>query len=172
MFIKCYKTDTYVAPHQINDLLWPAVKDKFTYQWETLRMNGRKFIWVAKIRQIRLVTKKPYCGNHPEMCELQGFGNTKPRMGNYLEGTDWVDWNDRLNDVLDSVGLKADVATAACVVRKGTTRRVQYDSYWIGNFALWEQFGPVSHYEDWCGKVAPASIYPFGTPGDYDREIA
>lgn len=172
MFIKCYHSKDYVAPHQVNDALWPAVKDKFKYQWETQRMNGRKFIWVAKIRNIRLNEKKPYCGNHPEMCELQGFGNRKPRMNDCLEGADWVDWNDRLNDVLDALNVSADVASSACTLRRNTKRRTNYGSYWVGNFAQWEVYGEHSDYADYCGQVAPASVYPFGTPGEYDRKVA
>lgn len=124
-----------------------------------------------KIREIRLVEKKKYCGNHPNEClvDIGPRGRAQGRR-DFLEGTDWVDFNDRLNDVLDALSVGARVRSSEVEIRSGYCRRIAYDSHMIGRFWQWDMYGdPFHHYEDWCGKVAPASEYPSGTPGEYTR---
>lgn len=125
-----------------------------------------------EVKMIRLREAKPYCGNHPAECE-NNF--TKPRRGKYLEGTDWVSFNDLLNDVLDSMNVEANVNSAVCNIRQGRNRRVGYGYHMEGvfrTFAVWDRVGEPQDYEDWCGKEnAPDSCYPIGTPGIYTRDF-
>lgn len=135
------------------------------------------------VTNVRLKERKDWCGSHPESCDIQGFKDQrtgeyikeKPRKSKLLEGGDWVDFNDTLNDVLDSMSISADVSSAVCIVRKGRERRICYDSFQRANAYRveyeWEKEGHSDDYEDWCGKQAPMSTYPEGTPGNYSREV-
>jgi hypothetical protein len=120
------------------------------------------------ITEVRLRKKKPYCGNHPNSCELGGGGKDPKRV--YLEGADWVEFNDRLNDIMDEKHISANARSAVCHIRRGTYRRVYYGSYkpspW-GNYQ-WEMLGDIVHdYEDHTGIVSEPSLFPEGTPGQY-----
>lgn len=124
-----------------------------------------------KLREIRLVEKKKYCGNHPGECLLpQSPGQRSQGQRQYLEGLDWVDFNDHLNDVFDAMSMNARVRSSEVEIRQGLKRRVMYGSHLQGRFMIWDVQGTFDEYEDWCGKVAPASEYPEGTPGEYTRE--
>ena len=145
--------------------------DRFSFQWDLISKNGRKYNAVIKLREIRLLEKKYYCGNHPEACPVLPFKTRGHSERDYLEGTDWVDWNDRVNDALDALDCKANVATSVCIIRKGTERRVCYSSKPQGiYFHNWE-YDEWNAYDDYCGKVAPPSEYPYGTPGSYERKV-
>jgi len=82
----------------------------------------------------------------------------------YLEGADWVEFNDMLNNVCDNLGVSANIASTVCVIREGSCRRVEYDTkdYLPGN--EWQRHGVL---ENWIGKQAPPSDFPRGTPGAY-----
>jgi hypothetical protein len=86
------------------------------------------------IRNVRLSNKKPYCGNHPGECLIHPiFGTTKKKNMKLLEWDDWVAFHGIVNDVLDELGLDADVWTKPMDVkgymwiRKGLNRRLRYD---------------------------------------------
>lgn len=119
------------------------------------------------IHNIRLKEAKIYCGSHPYACDIEGG-----RKAKYLEGADWVEFNDRLNDILDRLEVSADVKSAVCILRKGTRRRTHYDGFlrnaFINEFQ-WHMDTHDDNYMDYCGVVAPASYYPLGTPGLYER---
>jgi hypothetical protein len=123
-----------------------------------------------RLDPVRLFAAKDYCGNHPGPCLL---GGRRHRHYCYLEGADWVAYNDLINKVLDRLGIEADVGSSTCAVRKGRRRRVVYEQHFIqlGNgraVADWERTGAPACYEDWCGhRGAPPSRYPDGTPGIY-----
>lgn len=121
-----------------------------------------------KLREIRLRTKKDYCGNHPGACVglLQ-----RHRKGVWLEGADWVEFNDLVNDVCDRFNIYAEISTTVCILRKGFERRVYYGMYSRGFFTEWNRDEPGG-FEDYCGKIAPDSEYPYGTPGLYERTTA
>jgi hypothetical protein len=123
-----------------------------------------------KIRNIRLKEKKEYCGNHPAEC-IVIFGPERTRRGVWLEGLDWVEFNDRINDILDELNISANVYTSVCHIRKGERRRIHYGMWTDGRFNFWAKHGNSERYEDWRGKIAPNSIYPEGTPGYYLREL-
>lgn len=127
---------------------------------------------VLNIKMIRLKEKKRYCGNHPNACDIEGG-----RMGNYLEGVDWVEFNDRLNDVCDALQVSAFIRSdRVVIIRKGRERRVNYDSHILprafGQQFDWDYDAPECDFEDYCGRIAPASEYPYGTPGTYERTVA
>lgn len=128
---------------------------------------------VIRLDPVRLFEKKDYCGNHPGPC-LVGGGRPH-RHYPYLEGADWVAYNDLINTVLDRLGVVANVRSTVCVVRKGLRRRIRYDQYSVTvegygftrQFVDWVRVGGPECYEDWCGRKAPPSDYPDGTPGYY-----
>lgn len=122
-----------------------------------------------KLESVRLRQSKEYCGNHPNECARN---EGKPQRRNYLEGTDWVEFNDRINDVLDHLEVDAWVRSSIVEIRKGRSRRINYTSHFINNFIgyQWDQFGEEDDYEDCIGRYSPASTYPFGTPGEYLRK--
>ena len=120
--------------------------------------NGR-----LKIEKIRLKESKPYCGNHPGSCAVNGDGAGK-RLP-YLEGLDWVEFNDRLNDILDDHNVEAFVRSSVCVIREGKFRRVEYGYHGSGNFAQWNLHGEVENH---IGGMCMMSEFPMGTPGIYN----
>jgi hypothetical protein len=121
---------------------------------------------VIKIKNIRLVEPRKYCGSHPNACELPG---APMRKAKYLEGADWVDFNDMINDILDALAVDANVATAVCKVRKNRRRRTYYGSHLRGHFWQWNMDEEDDCYEDFIHRPASNSNYPFGTPGVYER---
>lgn len=128
---------------------------------ETVR-RPRKGIEV-RLFTIRLKTSKDYCGNHPGPCRVTGGRHAKHK---YLEGLDWVSFNDMVNDLLDRLDLEADVRSSTCWIRKGGKRRVSYGMF-TGLFGHvdWKHDGDLSEYRDCRLKDAPQTEYPSGTPG-------
>lgn len=120
-----------------------------------------------KISNVRLRQSKPYCGNHPNACEIGGVD----KKARFLEGADWVEFNDLLNDVLDKMGVDANVSSVSCVIRKGTMRRIHYGSHRLFNQMQWVKDGDPEDYQGYvgCEFPAPASTFPEGTPGIHTR---
>lgn len=83
-----------------------------------------------KIKPVRLVKAKPYCGNHPGPCELTG--RKKPNA-TYLEWDDWVKFHNLVNRVLNRFRCNANVFSTPhdvkgkMWVRKGLKPRIKYD---------------------------------------------
>lgn len=148
-----------------------------------VEVTGRS---VIQLRSIRLKESKVYCGSHPFACDIAGG-----RRAVYLEGADWVEFNDRVNDVLDYLCVSANVRSAVCIIRKDTRRRLAYNGHWLVGFDRqgtrtvkvfsdyptgmhphpeWKMDEPDDNYDDWCGDYAPNSWFPEGTPGEYTRE--
>lgn len=117
-----------------------------------------------RIMDVRLRAKKLYCGNHPAACENTG---AKHKKLNYLEGADWVEFNDMVNTLLDIRKIGANVFTAVCVIRKGDFRRVNYGMDNTGRIAQWNKAGGAGDYVNYTQWKAPASEFPIGTPGVY-----
>jgi hypothetical protein len=122
---------------------------------------------IIKLKNIRLRESRKYCGNHPNACEI---GGAPSRSAKYLEGADWVEFNDMINDILDALEVTANVATAVCKVRKLNRRRVHYGSHMQGFNWQWNMDEDDYFYVDWNNSPAPNSTYPYGTPGIYERK--
>jgi len=118
---------------------------------------------------IRLKSKKHYCGNHPGPCRLTGRRHVSR---NYLEGLDWCSFNDMVNDLLDRLGMEADVRSSTCWVRKGGRRRIAYGmSVGLFGHAGWQPDGDERDYLDCRLKEAPETEYPVGTPGIFGWQV-
>jgi hypothetical protein len=137
-----------------------------------------------KIDRIRLKFKsRHWCGQHPGPCPVNGFPRTFGAKGAHLlEGADWVGFNDFLNSVLDRLGVEAGVFSYnreawKCnryYIRRDRRRLVRYRACYPihGRPELAAWLAPyLSDYEDWCGKEAPCSEYPHGTPGYAGRTV-
>lgn len=121
---------------------------------------------------VRLKRAKPYCGQHPGPCLAFGRRHIK---ATYLEGLDWVGWNNLINDALDRHAIEADVWSYnreslehRYFVRRGRQRRVSYPFEYRSNFAHWTQGGD-NCFADYCGKEPPDPDIALegldGTPG-------
>jgi hypothetical protein len=118
------------------------------------------------LKRVRLKESKHYCGNHPKACDLNGV---KHKKAAYLEGADWVEFNDRLNGVLDRLNVSALVSSSVCNIRQGLARRIVYDAKTRNAHAwVWDKIGEAGHYSNCCGGSAPRSSFPEGTPGIYE----
>lgn len=109
-----------------------------------------------EFRQVRLLINKPYCGNHGGPC--LGFGGHKKRKLAFLEGADWVAFNDMINDSLDTLEISALVKSSHCLIRKGLMRCTEY---YCDSTGEWKYEGV---YENAIGHKIKAG-YPDGTPG-------
>jgi hypothetical protein len=64
------------------------------------------------LKRIRLVTSKPYCGNHPGECQVNPFrGQEKKKVTCYLEWDDWVAFHTLVNRLLSSKRVRANIWT-------------------------------------------------------------
>jgi len=118
---------------------------------------------VIKLSEIRLTDNKPYCGQHPGACNIQHTGPHKRYK--FLEGCDWVEINDRVNDILDNLAVDANVYTSVCILRQGQKRCIEYLAQnGHGPNLEWKREGI---YENWCRKNSPTSRFPQNTPGTY-----
>jgi len=96
-----------------------------------------------KVKPVRLVKAKPYCGNHPGPCAINPFfGPRKKPNSTYLEWNDWVKFHNLVNRVLNRFHVNADVWSTPLDVRgkmwirKGRKARILYD--WTERF---DEFG-------------------------------
>ena len=135
-------------------------QSRFTVRLETRAAPRRRVdinLWSIRLRE-----KKDNCGNHPGPCQLTWKPHKHTRT---LEGLDWVSFNDGINDLLDQLGLAADVASTTCKIREGTKRRVAYRMRVIHGHADWD---PTGLYFDWLDNrlgEPKQSRFPAGTPG-------
>lgn len=85
---------------------------------------------IILVKQVRLVKSKPYCGNHPGPCELNG---QKKKTMTYLEWNDWISFHGLVNRVLNRFKCSADVWSepqdirGKMYMRKGLKSRLHYD---------------------------------------------
>ena len=138
-----------------------------------IKSTGFRFI---NISLVRLKTAKPYCGNHAKACEQEQQGDCSAHAKRkFLEGADWVEFNDMVNDVLDAVGCNALAASSLVEIRQAKKRRTVYEATFsrgirgMANFEwVWDMRGTPAHYQDRRGMSSPASTFPEGTPGIYE----
>ena len=136
-----------------------GLKSRFTFTNETTHDHTQ-----IKIGNVRLRESKHYCGNHPLPCPVRMFPK-KHIHSLCLEGADWVAFNDMLNDVLDNLGVSANVASSLVTIRKGDKRCTRYDPYVLNN-GIDNEWVRDSHcFENFIGRQAERSEYPNGTPG-------
>lgn len=128
---------------------------------------------ILALKAIRLRVSKDYCGNHAFACDVANprRAGRPHRHTKFLEGADWVAFNDLVNDVCDLLGLYAHVWSDALnvdrgiVVRRGYERCVRYFAR-VSQGGDWCRFG---EYRD-CRDKRIVADYPAGTPG-YPRYL-
>lgn len=126
---------------------------------------GRKYCGSISLPQFRMKQRREYCGHHLGPCP--GFRREPKR--DFLEGMEWLEVDDRINDVLDLLNLSANCYGVEGYIRKDFRRRIRYFSPSGYGFGFMSRHGSVFDYENWCGKIAPASEIQDGTPGTYAR---
>ncbi len=154
-----------VHPDVLQGALWESIqrKSRFTAVVEVV---GK----AIKITNVRLFRKKAYCGNHPKACERLHDG--PHRKGNWLEGADWVEFNDLVNDVIDAQGAEANVASSVCIIRKGALRRMNYDGNKQFGNGTWASDKDDENPDHWMNNVGGGvlvSEFPIGTPGIHSK---
>lgn len=130
----------------------------------------------AKLRSLRIVgvrlkRKKFYCGQHAGPCQAR-IRTTHP-LASYLEGADFVGFNDMLNDLCDKYQIEANIwstreSHGRLYLRRGRDRCNYYEcdhitgQHWHAN-----ERSSTSFYADHFGdpNPAPRSEYTDGTPG-------
>jgi len=152
--------DAIAFEQRINELL---ADSRFTCEVDRTKRNRPRPGWVT-FSMVRLRESKPYCGNHAGPCRVNPFFHRPHLKGKWLEGADWVAFNDMVNDALDSLSIVADVSSSHCIIRKGRERCVAY----IDGERHGGEWAKQGRYNDHCGKPigsVPTSDYPNGTPG-------
>jgi len=135
------------------------VKETSRFNFGIERIKGRIKLGGKGVAGVRLKESKDYCGAHAGPCKFTGI-QEKHRKLKFLEGADWVAFNDMVNDILDRMGIEANVASSVCVIRKGLLRRTNYGSFGHGDFKKDEDAYAIVT----SGKFK--SSYPVGTPGN------
>lgn len=154
---------------------WYQGVEAYPYPAAGTRFKGG---W-ASIYSVRLRECKFYHGNGPDnrgtMTRRGWQPGKKPIKVSFLEGADWVEFNDLLNDFLDARNISADVQSRAAVIRKGRRRRIRYTAAWIPSrwnkeetVWGWSIRGEPTDFQD-CTKqnIVPFSEFPAKAPGFY-----
>ena len=173
--IKCEGTPADLTPTEwLLKLLRLAVeKTRFKAEFSLVE-KARTQINIAGVR---LRENKHYCGNHPNACE-RGAGGGRPRRGAWLEGADWVEFDDFINDVCDEHYVDCDFLSRdgrgkKWTLRNGRMRRTVYDSAYLNGpnrNAEWVADEALVNFEDHFGATGvPASTFPEGTPGIHTK---
>ncbi len=118
---KQYKVLNYLNERLVKE---GAFKAKF------IASSNAKGQPIIIIKQVRLVKAKPYCGNHPGPCELNG---QKKKTMTFLEWEDWIKFHGLVNRVLNRFKCNADVwsepqdVRGKMYMRRGLKPRIHYD---------------------------------------------
>jgi hypothetical protein len=127
-----------------------------------------------KILGVRLRRKKPYCGQHAGPCQVT-FVQKKHKTTAYLEGADWVAFNDMLNDLCDRFKIECTIwsereSDGRLYLRVGRKRcnayfaSMRYGFLWDGKQDLEDdRYFNDTHFG--VRTPAPRSEYEDGTPG-------
>ena len=128
------------------------------------------------ITQVRLRSRKLFCGAHPAACN--GPERTH-RKHSFLEGADWVEFNDFINNILDRLLVSAMFTSSSqefkgkMYLRKGAHRRCSYEHIYLPGAgpranAVWEADSKYpQHWTIGFGKDVPPSEFDPETPGNY-----
>lgn len=147
-------------------------KSRFVvHDWDL--MKYRDWTPGLKVMNVRLRKKKDYCGQHPGPC--LALGPQRHRKGTWLEGADWVGFNNLINDLFDRLGYSVNVFSfnreghsGKYYIRRGLLRRVRYDMqthYNYGRqFSLWRE-AVDTDFRNCCGEKPPEALFPDDTPG-------
>lgn len=171
--IRCAGTPNDLTPTQ---WLLKLLRLAITQRRFTALLENRKAGEIS-IAEVRLKDNKLYCGNHPNACERPA-GFEKLRRGKFLEGADWVEFDDFINDVCDEHYVECDFISRdgqgkKWVLRDGRNRRVYYESAYLqgpGRNAEWIATMDDGDFEDHFGATnVPASTFPEGTPGIHTK---
>lgn len=143
-----------------------------TLSFKGLPKNSKAPRVSIALRQIRLLKKKPYCGNHPGECEVT---LRKKPNATYLEWDDWVQFNNLINDWLDGdwklkdsdVWSNPQDVNGTFWIRKDGKRRIQYDweSDWHSisgrEIRIWNKGTPdqfeLTGDEEYCEATSPGA---------------
>lgn len=171
----CVTKDT--DPQQIVDLLNNEYLPKSRFVIWTLEVGDfpRACSWKPslKILGVRLRRKKYYCGQHAGPCQISPFFEKKHKLASWLEGADWVAFNDMLNDLCDKYRISANIwsereSVGRLYLRQWSARCNYYGGdhqrgqHWQGNKDTLSEF-TTDHF----GVAEPAERSDFeeGTPG-------
>lgn len=162
MIIKNIQGATAHAVHQRVDRWFNRKRGRFIVSCQVVNST-------VDIPKVRLRAPKEFCGNHPAACEV---GNPHHRKGRHLEGADWVQFNDELNNILDRMNVSARVQSAQVILRKGPVRRTHYGHRYPGQGNA-EWLKDSDREWDWedarATRPHPISTFDEGTPGIYRR---
>jgi hypothetical protein len=144
-------------------------RSRFTVQEVFIaKISKRLQIWYVQLKKVRLKKSKPYCGAHAGACVLKHDDGHQDPKRIFLEGSDWVAFNDMVNDCLDRLKMTADVTSDRATkegrlyARKGDARRLDY----MKNHATHgDFFAHGAEYGCFIGKKSPPSKIEPGTPG-------
>ena len=163
MKIKIYHCD--VDRDIVRDALLQALDDNAFRASVSLGTRGGDLTYVRRTRY------HEYCGSHPMACEIRGRFGQRRQRAMLLEGGDWIQFNDLVNDIFDRYMIDADVGLwtgRGINIRLNTSRRINYRAYLASDFGglqyEWSELGLPSDYEDWTGRQAPRATGPGGTP--------
>ena len=164
--------DPYVLASDLRQL---ANSSRFSF--EVVLPRSASYNQRIELKSIRLKTSKEYCGSHPGACEL-AFRQHKNRK--YLEGADWVQFNDMLNIYMDANQISCVIWSNPVErqnsqrgerlrIRIGMHRRINYDMRpsegpFFGN-ATWELNGEIKDFVIADKNLTCYSAFPEGTPG-------
>lgn len=121
-----------VEPLRLRKLLLKEVeKSRFTVRADLEHLS--KTQPGVKVTEVRLRNAKHFCGQHPGPCPVL-FGGPRPhRKHKFLEGLDWVGFNQMFNDLMDRKKIDCDFFSYNREMRGGD----------IANLRHWELVEPL-----------------------------
>src|ERR1700686_3436352 len=96
-FAKRDKVIAYLQERMVKEGKFKATLTPF------LIYKGGVSLPAIRVKPVRLVKKKLYCGNHPGLCEINILTGVAPKKINsrLLEWNDWVQFHGLVNRVLN-----------------------------------------------------------------------
>lgn len=177
MFVapKDFDKDGHRAEYAIRKYI---ARSRFTCAFYHERCPAKLGGWAVRLQMVRLRVPKDYCGQHPGPCPVRFGGSPPHRHTRFLEGADWVAFDDMVNDALDRARVAAEVWSkgqeflSRFFIRHGESRRVEYPADYRDfhgrYFMIWDHEDLPGYFDDGHFGVrgdAPRSAYPIGTPG-------